>query len=85
VTAVEHMVAWIESSREHYERLCRLEIDRNKRSNKGLNVTYAREALSIVTSAYNEAVQGGDMFARDQSPATLLQAALALLEWELEQ
>jgi hypothetical protein len=84
MTAVEHIIAWIESSRPHYERLLKLEIGRKALGSEA-NVGIADEALSIVTSAYREATRGGDMFPADQSPATILDAAKALLEWELEQ
>lgn len=83
MTAVEHMIAWIESSRAHYDRLLKLEQDR-KALNERWNASLAQRALFIVADAYNEATRGGDMFAKDQSPATLLDAAKALLVWELE-
>lgn len=82
MTAVEHIIAWIESSQPHYDRLLRLERSRNSgRSNTDL----ACEASSIAVSAYRDACECGDMFARDHSPTTILDAAKALLEWELEQ
>jgi hypothetical protein len=84
MTAVEHIIAWIESSRSHYERLVQLERDR-KGFDKRFNSVLANAALNIVSSAYSEATRGGDMFVEDQSPQTLLDAAKALLEWELEQ
>jgi hypothetical protein len=83
MTAVEHIIAWIESSRPHYERLLQLGIDR-KAGNFRYNSSLALRALNIVTDAYSEAVRGGDMFAEQHSPATLLDAARALLDWELE-
>lgn len=83
MTAVEHIIAWIESSRPHYERLLQLELDR-KAENFRYNSSLAHRAVNIVTDAYREAVTGGDMLAEDHSPKTILDAAKALLEWELE-
>lgn len=85
MTAVEHMIAWIESSRAHYDRLLQLERDRKSRPIKPFNAGLALRALNIVIDAYAEATRGGDMFAEDQSPETILDAAKALLTWELEQ
>lgn len=85
MTAVEHIIAWIESSRPHYDRLLRLEQDRKSRPVKPYNAGLALRALNIVIDAYAEAVRGGDMFAEDHSPETILDAAKALLSWELEQ
>jgi hypothetical protein len=86
MTAVEHIIAWIESSREHYEELCKLEqIRKATRGQKWDNATLAHRALNIVSSAYREATRGGDMLAIDHSPETLLDAAKAILSWELEQ
>lgn len=83
MTAVEHLVAWIGSSREHYDRLLALEIDR-KAADPGSNAAIAVEAVLIVASAYREATRGGDMFMGEHSPGTILDAAIALLDWELE-
>lgn len=84
MTAVEHIIAWIESSRPHYERLVQLERDR-KGFDARFNGRVAGDAFSIVSSAYREATRGGDMFAEEHTPRTLLDASAALLEWELEQ
>lgn len=89
MTAVEHMIAWIESSRPHYERACELERDRKARAIAGTLTRYnhglALRAFNIVTSAYDEATRGGDMFPEQWTARTILDAAAALLEWEMEQ
>lgn len=90
MTDIEHMIAWIESSRPHYERACQLERDRKRdlaavpypRSHM---TNLAGTALGIVTSAFLEATRGGDMFASEWSAAQLLDAAKELLTWEMEQ
>lgn len=90
MTPTEHMAAWIESSRAHYDRLLMLERERRRdiaavpypRSHMA---TCAGTALGIVTSAFLEATRGGDMFASEWTPSDLLDAAKALLAWELEQ
>lgn len=83
MTAVEHIVCWIESSQPEYNRLCQLERDR-KGAPKGLNAKLARQAYGIAEDAYRQMVRGGDAYMGDHSPATILDAAKALLEWELE-
>lgn len=83
MTAVEHIMAWIASSRPEYERLLQLEIDR-KKANPGSNARIAFDAFSIASSAYRQMIKGGDAWASEHSPATILDAAKALLEWELE-
>lgn len=83
MTPVEHMIAWIESSRPHYERLLKLERDRKSRP--ASIQWHAFVASSIVASAFAEATRGGDMFASEWTAADLLDAAKALLSWELEQ
>lgn len=83
MTAVEHIVTWIESSRPEYERLLKLERDR-KQGDKRFNASIAHEAFSIAASAYRQMVSGGDAYMGEHSPATILDAAKALLAWELE-
>ncbi len=82
--AVEHMIAWIESSRPHYDRLIALEQNRKGAFQRG-KVGLATHAFNLVLDAYSEATRGGDMFADDWTPSDLLNAAVALLAWELEQ
>lgn len=84
MTDIEHMIAWIESSQPHYKRLLNLEEDR-KACSFAFNAVLAQKALGIVLDAYREAVRGGDMFGEQWSPAAILDAAKALLSWELEQ
>jgi hypothetical protein len=89
MTNVEHMIAWIESSRPHYERACQLERDRKARAIAGTLTRYnhglALRAFNIVANAYDEATRGGDMFPEQWSARAILGAASALLEWEMEQ
>jgi hypothetical protein len=83
MTAVEHIIAWIESSAPEYERLCKLELSR-KTAGPQMNSSIAWEAFSIASSAYRQMVRGGDAYMGEHSPMTILDAAKALLEWELE-
>lgn len=82
MTAVEHIVAWIESSRPHYDRL--LTLSHNRNSPIWSDDSKAESAVRLAVSAYREMVKDGDAWAGDHSPATILDAAKALLEWELE-
>jgi hypothetical protein len=83
MTAVEHIITWIESSRPEYDKLLQLEIDR-KAAGPGSNDSIAFRAYMIASSAYRQMVRGGDAYMGEHSPATILDAAKALLEWELE-
>lgn len=83
MTDVEHMIAWIESSRPHYERLCNLYANRISGAYK--ISLQAQIAANLAIDAYREATRGGDMFPEQWSAAAILEAAKALLTWELEQ
>lgn len=89
MTNIEHLIAWIESSRPHYDRLCELERERKTRESAGTlkiaNATLALRAFNIASDAYREATTGCDMYAEQWDARSLLDAAGALLEWELEQ
>lgn len=83
MNAVQHIVTWIESSQPEYMRLCQLERDR-KAKGPNANCLIAGEAFAIASSAYRQMVRGGDAYMGEHSPQTILDAAKALLEWELE-
>jgi hypothetical protein len=83
MTAVEHIITWICSSQPEYKRLCDLERYR-KSEGPERNGWLAFEAYSIAASAYRQMVKGGDAYMGEHSPQTILDAAKALLEWELE-
>lgn len=80
MTAIEHIVAWIESSRPEYDRLLRLSIPGNFRT----DAERALEAAALAISAYRQMVKDGDAWAGDHDASTIIGAALALLSWELE-
>lgn len=82
MTAVEHIICWIESSKPHYDRL--LTLSRNRGDKTWSNDAHAESALRLVVSAYREMTRGGDAWMHDHSPNTLLDAAKAVLAWELE-
>lgn len=80
MTAEDHIVAWIESSRPHYDRLLALAEPGKIRSPEHR----AFFAMSLVRDAYSEMLVGGDASRDDlYSPAELLRAAILLTEWEL--
>jgi hypothetical protein len=81
MTASEHIVAWIESSRPHYERLLKLSVPGNFRTD-GLR---ALEAASLAIDAHREMTRGGDAYASDHDAGTILGAAVALVAWRLEE
>lgn len=79
MTAAEHIIAWIESSREHYDRLLELEALRKKAPNSGLVLL---NAATLINSAYGQALQGGDCY--DYTPEERAEAILMALRWKLE-
>lgn len=80
MTAIEHIVAWIESSRPEYDRLLRLAVPGNFLN----DLHRAQEAFSLASLAYRQMIKGGDVWARDHDASSILGAALALANWELE-
>lgn len=86
MTAVEHIVAWIESSRPHYARL--LEIERHRKfvvQTAPAQAANARNAANLAADAYREMIRGGDALRSDPySASEILDAAKALLAWEAE-
>lgn len=82
MTGPEHIVAWIESSKPHYDRLLSLrKYDAGARSNRLI----ACAAFNLAADAYSEMVKGGDAYASDHDASTILGAALALSVWKLEE
>lgn len=81
MTAIEHIVAWIESSRPEYDRLLRLSVP----GNFSTDTERAHEAHALAVSAYRQMIKGGDAWAGDHDASSILGAALALAEWKLEQ
>ena len=87
MTAENHIITWIESSRPHYDTL--LESYRRRQPDcadgfmrpQGI----AAAASVLVGTAYSEMVRCGDASRDDPySPAELCRAAALLCEWELE-
>lgn len=81
MTAEEHIIAWIESSRPEYDRLLKLSVPGNFRTDP----ERAFEAASLAISAYRQMIKGGDAWASDHDASTILRAAVDLLAWKLEQ
>ena len=81
MTAEEHIVAWIESSRPHYDRLLKLSVPGNFLN----DASRALEAASLAITAYREMVKGGDAWAGEHDASTIIGAALELTKWRLEQ
>lgn len=92
MTAEDHIVAWIGSSRPHYDELLALEKSRKSAPDRNLwlrrrrSIMLVHAALSLVTRAYGDMLACGDASSDDlYSPAELLRTAILLTEWELEQ
>lgn len=88
MTAQDHVLAWIESSREHYDRLLQLSEFRKAPSApahfSGLHVL--ESATRLVADAYREMIRGGDALRDDPySTADLAEAVALVASWELEQ
>ena len=78
MTAEEHIVAWIESSRPEYDRLLKLSVPGNFQT----DALRALEAASLAISAYKQMIKGGDAFASEHDAGTILRAAADLTQWE---
>jgi hypothetical protein len=86
MTAQDHIIAWIESSRPHYDRLREIEISRKLfHGIPGRSCELLRSASRLVTDAYWEMFHSGDASREDPySPADLALAVSLVLAWELE-
>lgn len=87
--AEDHILAWIESSRPHYDRLLIIETRRklpaNDNSGFATQSFFASHCLALVISAYAEMITTGDASRDDPySAAELLEAAKLVAAWELE-
>jgi hypothetical protein len=85
--AEDHVIAWIESSREHYDRLLDIAA-RGKYLIKSptFGCALLDDATRLVTSAYREMIRGGDALKSDPySAADLAKAVALVIAWELEQ
>lgn len=80
MTAEEHIIAWIESSRPHYDRLLKLSVPGNFQT----DALRALEATQLAISAYREMVKGGDAYASEHDASTIIGAALELTKWSPE-
>lgn len=78
MTAEEHIITWIESSQPEYDRLLKLSVPGNFRTDP----ERALEAASLAISAYRQMVKSGDAFASEHDAGTILCAAVDLAQWE---
>lgn len=83
MTGAEHILCWIESSKPHYDRL--LAIWKARRSKIWSLDSKAESAVRLATSAYREMIRGGDAYTSDHSARSILEAAILIVDWELEQ
>lgn len=83
MTAEEHIIAWIESSRPHYDRL--LAYYGNRNSSTWSHEAKAQSAMRLAISAYCEMIRDGYTYASDHDASTIIGAALAISKWEFEQ
>jgi hypothetical protein len=88
MTAEEHIIAWIESSQTHYNRL----LDITRRRQPDCRDGFIRQTglvcavINLVTSAYGDMLSCGDASRDDEySAAEILNAASELLKWEAPQ
>lgn len=86
MTAQDHILAWIESSREHYDRLREIETLRKAATNPALrSCNTVERATRLVADAYRDMVRCGDALASDPyTPADLVLAVALVINWELE-
>lgn len=83
MTSEEHILAWIESSKPHYDRL--ITYFKNRNSPVWSDDSKAESAVRLAVSAYREMIRGGDAYASDHDASTILGAAVLISNWKLEQ
>lgn len=85
--AQDHILAWIESSRPHYDRLLEIENFRKSAAQHPYTSSVIIErAGRLVADAYRGMVRGGDASRSDlYSPADMALAVALVVIWELEQ
>lgn len=82
-----HIIAWVESSRPHYDRLLDIERRRKPGCADGFMRTtgIAAAASNLAVQAYSEMFSCGDASRDDPySAVEILRAAILIAEWELE-
>jgi len=86
MTAQDHILAWIESSRPHYERLLEIEKCRKGPQFRGYGqIADFERASRLVIDAYREMLRCGDASKSDPySSADLVLVVALVLLWELE-
>ena len=85
--AEDHIIAWIESSRPHYDRLRDIERRRKPGCTDGFmrTIGLAAAAINLAGQAYAEMLACGDALRDDPySAVEILRAAILIAEWELE-
>lgn len=83
--AEDHVIAWIESSRPHYDRLLDIEKARKGAAGYITSVGAIRRAATLVADAYCDMIRDGDALKSDPySPADLAKAVALVVAWELE-
>lgn len=85
MTGAEHILYWIESSHPHYRRLRDIEDCRKRNDARSTHSGIAERAAQLAADAYREMTRGGDAYTSDHSPRSILEAAILITEWELEQ
>ena len=78
MTAEEHIIAWIESSPAHYDRLLRIATPGNFLS----DLNRANACMMLAGNAYQAMTKSGDAYRREHSTETILGAALAISTWK---
>lgn len=85
MTAEEHILSWIESSRPHYRDLLEIHRRRQPECRDGYmrQSGLAAAAHNLVNRAYSEMLRGGDARRDDEySAAEQLRAAVLVTQWE---
>ena len=83
MTNAEHILAWIESDKAHYDKLLSLRAPARRRSSfaaRSVNLA----ACLIVEDAVRVACACGDMFDEDVTERSVYEAIGLVIEWKLE-
>lgn len=78
MTGEDHILAWVTSSKPHYDRLLRIAKPGNFRS----DINRAHACTMLAANALQAMVKCNDAYKSDHDAGTVLRAAVLFSEWE---
>lgn len=77
MTGEDHILAWVESSKPHYDRLLRIA----KTGNFHSDINRAHACTMLAANALQAMVKCNDAYKSDHDAGTVLRAAVLFSEW----